>query len=143
MIANHEPSTNNQPTTTRPRSGPNTDEGKKRVSLNALKHGLTARSPQALAALEERSADRFQPILDNVLAYYAPMDPIEEALVNRIARCLWRLARAAEMEARSLESYPAPSRPGHSNESIVKYERMVDLQLHRAMRALQRKRARK
>ena len=125
------------------RSGPNTDEGKKRVSLNALKHGLTARSPQALAAMEERSAVRFQPVLESVLAYYAPADPIEEALVNRIARCIWRLARAEDMEARSLESYPAPSRPGHSNESIVRYERTVDLQLHRAMRALQRKRARK
>jgi len=120
--------------------GPNTPEGKKRSSLNALKHGLHARAPHALQLVAEQYHVDFEPILEKLRRHYCPCDPIEEELVNRIARSMWRLARTELMESRLLDRNPAATRPGTSLERVLKYERMVDLQLHRAIRALDRKR---
>jgi len=122
-------------------TGPKTAEGKKRSSLNALKHGLHASAPHAVAAVESDCRVEFQPYLDKALAYYQPWDPIEEEMVNHIARCLWRLARAADMERKLTQNRGEFTRPGHSAEAIIKYERLVNLELHRTIRALERKRA--
>jgi len=122
-------------------TGPKTQQGKTRSSLNALKHGLTASSPHALEAVGRDCPVELQPYLDKVRAYYQPSDPVEEELVQRIARCLWRLARTADMELRLLQRPGISHRPSASNESIIRYERMVDMQFHRAIKALERKRA--
>ena len=122
-------------------TGPKTQQGKLRSSLNALKHGLTARSSHGLDAVGRDCPVELQPYLDKVRACYQPSDSVEEELVERIARCLWRLARTADMELRLLQRPGISDRPGASHESIVRYERMVDMQLHRAIKALERKRA--
>jgi hypothetical protein len=113
--------------------GPKTAEGKKRSSLNALKHGLIAKSPHVLEVVAEQFYVPFEPILDEMRRHYYPTNPVEERLVNRIARCMWRLARTESMEDRLLERNPGATRPGTSIEKVAKYERMVDLQLHRAI----------
>ena len=122
-------------------TGPKTTKGKRRSSLNALKHGLRARAPHAVAAIEGDCRVEFQPYLDKAKAYYQPWDPIEEEMVNHIARCLWRLARAADMDHKLTQTRPEFTRPSHSAETIIKYERLVNLELHRTIRALERKRA--
>lgn len=120
--------------------GPRTPEGKLKVSLNALKHGLTAVSPQAREALLEKYQDDYEKTLMRMRRHYMPRDFLEEELVKRIARCLARLDRSADMERRLVQRTGDPCSPGASLRTLVTYERTVDIHLHRAVRALERKR---
>lgn len=122
------------------KTGPTTPEGKLICSLNALKHGLTARSPQAFETIEEVHGIPFEDVLEEMNHHYMPADPIEVQLVKRIARCVWRLSLSAAMEERLLEQRPQATRPGTSYDKILKYERLVDIHLHRALATLHRKR---
>src|SRR5580704_10903068 len=70
-------------------TGPRTDEGKRRSSLNALRHGLTAQlvllpteDPEAYRLHSQCFAD------DN-----HPQGPIETGLVQLLADIAWRLNR--------------------------------------------------
>lgn len=121
-------------------TGPTTPEGKKRCSLNALKHGLTAKSPQAFDQLADEGGISFDDVLAEMTRHYAPADPVEKQLVVRIARCVWRLSLSAAMEQRLIERRPETIRPSASYDRILKYERLVDIHLHRALATLQRKR---
>ncbi len=123
-----------------PRGGPRTAAGKRRSSINALRHGLTATSPQALEAIAQACKASFTEILEEISNHYRPADPIEARLVERIARCAWRLDIASEMESRMLDRNPVRGRPGTSHEKIMKFERLVDIHLHRAIAALTKKR---
>lgn len=123
-----------------PLGGPRTPEGKKRSSLNALKHGLYAKSTHALDDVADAHGIDFKDILDQMNRHYRPADPVEEQLVQRIARCVWRLSLSASMEERLLERGGNSVRPGASYDRILKYERLVDIHLHRALQMLQRKR---
>ena len=137
------PTMNHEPSTTNHRSGkggPATPEGRKRSSLNALKHGLRAQAPHALAAIEQDPDAEYQSILDDLQACYQPADAVERELVKRIARCFWRLRWTEAVERRALSLWPNPNRPGKAHSAVLKHERMVDLQLYRAIRALARKR---
>ena len=122
--------------TSGPKGGPRTPEGKARCSLNALKHGLNATSPEAMAILASEAGVDLNMILDDVRAHYRPADLIEDELAKRIAKCVWRLALADTMEMRVLQRNAAPSRPCPSYEKIMRYERLVDIHLHRAIAAL-------
>lgn len=121
-------------------TGPRTPQGKKRSSLNALKHGLDARSAHALTEIAEEHGVPFHEVVEEMTRHYLPRDPIEKQLVLRIARCVWRLSLSAAMEARVLERVPNAHRPSASYDRILKYERLVDIHLHRALATLQRKR---
>ena len=118
--------------------GPKTDEGKRRSSLNSLTHGLTAESDQALETLEYEPGVEFQPILEEAREYFKPANPMEEKLVRLVARCWWRHARIEQLEDRSIERNPYKLLPVNARTGMLRYERQVDLQLHRALRALYR-----
>ena len=131
------PSTDNsQRTTHRGQTGPKTPEGKKKSSMNALKHGMRASAPYTMEVVEGLWEINFEPYLECMRDYFQPNDPIEHKLVERIARCFWRLDRAADMDRRGYVNSMGSTRPGDSNHSILRYERMVDLQLGRALKAL-------
>ena len=123
-----------------PLGGPRTPEGKKRSSLNALKHGLHAQSPHALDKVSEAHGVPFDEILEEMTRHYRPADPVERQLVMRIARCAWRLSLSASMEEQLLDRGGNALRPSTSYERVLKYERLVDIHLHRALVMLQRKR---
>ena len=118
--------------------GPKTEEGKRRASLNSLTHGFRAESTHAMDALEFEPGVEFRPILEKAQASFQPADPIEDELVLVIARCWWKRARLQQLEDRSIERNPYKLLPVNSGTSMLKYERQVDLQLHRALRALYR-----
>ena len=120
-------------------TGPRTEEGKRRSSLNALKHGLHANAPQTMQLIAERTGADFHTILDDMRRQFRPVDALEEQLVRRIARCVWRLAVSENMEERVMGRRPSALRPGASLEKVMKYERLVDIHLHRAIAALERK----
>ena len=75
-------------------TGPKTVEGRKRSSMNALRHGLTGQvttmTPEDRAAHEKFS----QALIQNL----APVGAMEIQLAQRIATDSWRLNRISAIE---------------------------------------------
>ena len=135
------PTSNLQPPTSRKGiGGPTTPEGKAKVSLNAMKHGLTAESPQGLEEVAEMVGKTFEQVFEDMNACYQPADAIEETLVRRIARCAWRMLMTETMEDHIICRRGFHTSVGKSRERLIRYERLTDIQLHRAIEALQRRR---
>ena len=76
-------------------TGPTTPEGKAISRCNSLHHGLLANP--AAGVVEDPAL--FEKLLRELTERLAPQNPVEEGLVHRIAVCLWRLQRAAKIDA--------------------------------------------
>jgi hypothetical protein len=76
-------------------TGPRTPEGKRRVSLNALKHGLTGRQ----VAMPTEDPEEFDSFRNDLLNELDPQGAVESALTEQIVINSWRLRRAAVIEA--------------------------------------------
>jgi hypothetical protein len=85
-------------------TGPRTESGKQRSSLNALSHGLTART----AVLPTEDPDAYQRHIQQFLDEYKPANPTETQLVHEIANTAWRLNRIPLLEAELLSQNPSP-----------------------------------
>jgi len=133
-------------------TGPRTPEGKAVSSMNALKHGLTARRVVVLNDPDEDPAE-FDNLLDELIGEHQPDGVTERFLVERIAVCYWRLRRALRYEAQSAAdrllarqqdpSGQTPAGPaadplsdGGPIVTLIRYESMIDRQLNRAMAQL-------
>ena len=77
-------------------TGPKTEAGKAASSANALSHGLTAAGD---VLLQDESVDAFEELQRDMLADLAPQDALQGMLARRIVQLLWRLDRAARLEA--------------------------------------------
>ena len=73
--------------------GPTTAAGRKAVSKNAVKHGLTAPGPVTVAEVALVHSLR-----NALIKQYAPQTPLEELQVERIARSAAKLQRLHEIE---------------------------------------------
>ena len=82
-------------------TGPRSKSGKTRSGRNALKHGLSAQ--QVVIFGEDPAA--FESLRHDLYAHFQPTDPVEEALVEQVAACRWRLRRVPEIEAGIFEHY--------------------------------------
>lgn len=80
-------------------TGPRTLEGKRRVGLNAVRHGVL--SANIILAREDR--DEFRALLGDLHADLAPVGALEVALIERIAVCIWRQRRLVRAEAATLD----------------------------------------
>jgi hypothetical protein len=76
-------------------TGPTSQEGRERAKMNALKHGLTAKTVIVSA---ERAKD-YEVFRDAMFEDRAPVGALECLLVERIVVCAWRLRRAVRKEA--------------------------------------------
>jgi len=76
-------------------TGPRTESGKQRSSLNALRHGLTAAS--ALLPSEDPAA--FESHRRGFFDEYQPATPTESHLVHELIDTSWRLNRIPLLEA--------------------------------------------
>jgi len=85
-------------------TGPRTEQGKQRSSLNALRHGLTART----AVLPTEDPDDYQRHIQQFLDEHKPATPTETQLVHEIANTAWRLNRIPSLEAELLSQDPSP-----------------------------------
>jgi hypothetical protein len=85
-------------------TGPRTDSGKQRSSLNALRHGLTAAS--AVLPSEDRAA--YDAHRRGFFDEYKPATPAESQLVIELADTSWRLNRIPLLEADVLSQDPSP-----------------------------------
>jgi hypothetical protein len=83
-------------------TGPRTESGKQRSSLNALSHGLTART----AVLPTEDSDTYQRHIQQFLDEYGPAT--ETQLVHEIANTAWRLNRIPFLEAELFSQDPSP-----------------------------------
>jgi hypothetical protein len=85
-------------------TGPTTLEGKERSRSNALRHGLTAET--VIVALEDQ--EDYRAFEAAVIADYDAQLVVERELVLRLASVLWRLRRAAGIEAALFEQNLEP-----------------------------------
>jgi hypothetical protein len=76
-------------------TGPRTEEGKAKSSMNAVKTGLTGRT----VLLPTDDALAYQHHLDRHFREFSPATDKEKALVQTIADTEWRLLRIAPLEA--------------------------------------------
>jgi hypothetical protein len=85
-------------------TGPRTEAGKQRSSLNALRHGLTAQT----AVLPTEDPEAYQRHIQQFLDEYAPATATETQLVHEMANTAWRLNRIPSLEAELLAQNPNP-----------------------------------
>jgi hypothetical protein len=88
-------------------TGPRTEPGKQRSSLNALRHGLTAQT----AVLPTEDPETYQRHIQQFLDEYAPATATETQLVHEIANTAWRLNRIPFLEAELLSAGLLPNAP--------------------------------
>jgi len=79
-------------------TGPKTPEGKARSRFNAVKHGMTAKTP----VLPGEDAEALQARLDAWTADLAPGNEVEQYLVGRAVRASWQLDRADRVDVARL-----------------------------------------
>ena len=74
-------------------TGPRTEEGKTRASLNALRHGITAKSP----VLPGESRDPYEKFQHKFVAGLAPSGEVETRLARNMADLQWRIRRCQSL----------------------------------------------
>jgi hypothetical protein len=74
--------------------GPVTPEGKQRSSLNAVRHGLLAKS----ICLTSEDPEKFKELLQDFLTRFQPGDNVELRVVEHMASAAFRLERFAGTE---------------------------------------------
>src|ERR1700676_1887093 len=75
-------------------TGPRTEAGKQRSSLNATRHALTGQT----IVLPSDDLDVYQKRAQEILAQYHPQGPTENQLVQTISDTAWRLNPIASIE---------------------------------------------
>jgi hypothetical protein len=130
--------------------GPQTAEGKARVRLNAVRHGISAR--HAVIPGVERAED-WEAHRAAVLASVAAEGALEIALAERAAHALWRLQRVAAYETHALAERQALATSTHDPvrfaprpedvDKIVRYEAHLSRQLYQALHELEALQARR
>lgn len=80
-------------------TGPKSDEGKKAISLNAVKHGIVSDA----ILVEGESTEAFHNLWTSFMNSFEPVGEYEFNLVERIVLYTWRLRRVFKLEARLLE----------------------------------------
>jgi hypothetical protein len=81
-------------------TGPRTPEGKARVCLNALRHGLSAR----VVVLPDENAEEFHQLCDDLETEWQPQGRTEQYLLEQMAVAQWKSARAERVEAALLQA---------------------------------------
>jgi hypothetical protein len=79
-------------------TGPKTEAGKARSSLNALRHGLTGQ----IVVMPTEDLQAYQSHLESFTGEYHPQGATEANLVQALADTSWRLNRVAALEANLL-----------------------------------------
>jgi len=105
-------------------TGPRTQAGKQRSSLNALRHGLTART----AVLPTEDSAAFELHIQQFLDEYKPATPTETQLVHEMANTAWRLNRIPFLEAELLAR--ATDAPDEHFDIVDAHRALATLGLH-------------
>src|SRR6266498_5242325 len=82
-------------------TGARTEEGKRVVASNPIRHGLTAKT----VVLNTESQEEYDALRAGLRDSHQPVNEQEELLVTEIADCSWRLQRARNIEHRLFSTY--------------------------------------
>ena len=126
-------------------TGPRTQEGKDRVSNNAVKHGIL--SQDVLIVGEDRAALR--DLSERLQEELEPVGKLEDMLVDRIVAAYWRLRRVGRVEADIFSSlsrvfnnlggaFMQDSREANAFSKLSRYETPIEKSLYKALHELQR-----
>jgi hypothetical protein len=74
--------------------GPVTQPGKRRSSLNAIRHGLTSR----IVVLPNEDVNQYREFAEKIIVSLQPRGPLEDTLAQTIADQYWRLNRIRSIE---------------------------------------------
>ncbi len=102
-------------------TGPITEAGKQRSSLNALRHGLTGQ----IVVMPSEDLEAYRRLLAAFLDEYHPAGATEAQLVQALADASWRLNRVAALEANILtlaaarQPDPVTSAPSQIQEAMA------------------------
>jgi hypothetical protein len=113
-------------------TGPRTESGKQRSSLNALRHGLTAAS--AVLPSEDQAA--YDTHRRGFFDEYQPATPTETQLVQELADTAWRLNRIPALEAALLSAELHPNAP--SPQTLIPQLATLGLHYQRLSRQFQK-----
>ena len=86
----------NDPHPGRP-TGPRTPEGKSVTSLNATRHGCTART----VVIPGEDPEEYRLQRESLFARYNPVGPVESGLVQTLCDAMWRLNRIPGLEGKA------------------------------------------
>jgi hypothetical protein len=81
--------------------GPITEQGRKTSSMNALKHGLTART----VVLSNEDGDEYTGLLNSYIEELQPNGTIEMDLVTEMVNAKWQQRRFSNIESQLFEEY--------------------------------------
>ena len=125
-------------------TGPQTIEGKAIVAKNAIKHGLFSK----VVVVCEDERELFMEFLNSVFEYFAPSNPLESALVERVIANTWRLRRVAEIETLILtresmksifrQSLMVQAQSNQNMATLSRYEQNLEKSLFRSLQALEK-----
>jgi hypothetical protein len=109
-------------------TGPRSDAGKQRSALNALTHGLTART----AVLPAEDPAAYQQHHRQFHDEYRPATPTETQLVHELADTSWRMNRIPLLEADVLSraQSPAPSPEPPAFDIVDAHRLLASLSIH-------------
>jgi hypothetical protein len=128
-------------------TGPRTDEGKARVSQNALRHGLTARH----LVIRDDEHEEYADLLNSLSSELDPQGAVETIAFHELLHAAWSLHRFRRIEAEasrgSVEDFTDPATTTVLDR-LSRYQaraqrawqralhELRDLQTNRALRAL-------
>ena len=95
-------------------SGPRTQEGKGRTRMNALRHGLTAKS----IVIGDEDSNEFEQLQVDLETDLQPATRLERELVGRLAGLLWRLRRVPILEAALVKARQGQLEEEQENERV-------------------------
>jgi hypothetical protein len=81
-------------------TGPRTEEGRRRSSMNATKHGLAGRT----VLLPREDPEKYAAFVKEMVDAFAPANPRERELAQLVADQQWRLRRIRDIEMDLLEN---------------------------------------
>jgi hypothetical protein len=114
--------------------GPVTQEGKAAIRLNALKHGLRART----IILPGESQEEFDQLSQDLDEEWQPATPTERICLENMVVAQWKLIRAENQET-WLHSLPDDDpRPAKHLAAVLQFEDRFERAFQRALRTLQR-----
>jgi hypothetical protein len=91
--------------------GPITEQGRKTSSMNALKHGLTAKT----VVLSNENDDEYTVLLESYVNDLQPTSPVEMDLVTEMANAKWQQRRLSNIESELFEQYMEKSKNPESD----------------------------
>jgi len=95
--------------------GPVTPEGKKRSSINAIRHGLLANC----IVLECEDPENFRALLQQHIDRLQPADEMEFGMIEEMVSAYWRMRRGWAIETRTIDKAMASQTTGDALDRLV------------------------